>query len=112
MVYITAIKRGLRIAGRIDQKYNVNKIFVNKYVPPGYRKYVNKIFDIAGLFSGGYGIYSAINSFIAPETPGNGAQIPFKNVVKTYKQNKTRFRSTVCYGPRYTRKKSTYRRRR
>ncbi len=93
MGYIRAVKTGLRIAGRIDQKYNVNKIFVNKYVPPGYRKLTNRIFDIAGTLAGGYGLYGFINSLIAPDSPGNSAPIPFqKQFPQTYKSYQTRSR--------------------
>ncbi len=63
MAYGTAIKRGFQIAGRIDQKYNLHKIFIQKYAPPGYRKTLNKIVDIAGTLGGGYGIYRFITSF-------------------------------------------------
>ncbi len=89
MVVITAIKRGLYIAGRIDRKYNINKIFIQKYAPPGYRKQLNRLVDIGGTIGGGYGLYQFINSLIAPETPGNGAQIPFKKQRPFFKANKS-----------------------
>ncbi len=98
----TAIKQGLRIAGRIDKKYNINKIFVDKYVPPGYRKTVNRIFDIGLTASGGYGIYNAINSLIAEDTPGNRAQIPFKKFTPSYRQSKTRSGRTGRFDSRYS----------
>ncbi len=94
-----AIRQGLRIAGKLDKKYNINKIFVDKYVPPGYRKTVNRIFDIVGTAGGAYGIY---NAFIAPDTPGNDGTVQYKKryVSKTYSQNKTRRRQATCYSPR------------
>lgn len=105
MVYTTALKRGLRLAGRIDQKYNINKIFIQKYVPPGYRKRANKIVDVAGTLSGGYGIYGFINSLIAPESPGNSGfpEIQQRQRFTSRKSYKTRYRSAVC-GP-YRRRK-------
>ncbi len=103
MALSSTIKKAIGIAGRIDQKYNVNKIFVNKYVPPGYRKYINKIFDIAGTVSGGYGLYSFIESLYAPDTPGNGGTIPFK---------KTKFKTGKSYQARRRRPKCPSRRRR
>ncbi len=98
MVYISAIKRGLALAGRIDQKYNINKIFIQKYVPPGSRKTVNKIVDIAGALSGGYGLYSFINSLIAPDPPGNSGfpEIQQRQRFTSRKSYKTRYRSAVC----------------
>ncbi len=49
---MVAVGRGIRtaiqIAGKIDKKYNINKIFIEKYVPPGYRRYARAAFDIAG----------------------------------------------------------------
>ncbi len=98
MVYLhSAVRTGFRIAGKIDKKYNINKLFVDKYVPPGYRKNVNRIFDAVGTLGGGYGIYNAIQSLYAPDSPGNGASIPFKKLSKTGKSYKTRFRQTRCY---------------
>ncbi len=91
----TAIRTGLRLAGRIDKKYNINKIFVEKYVPPGYRKTVNRIFDVAGTLGGGLGIYNTIQSLYAPDTPGNDAipQIQRKRFTPS-KSYKTRYRQT------------------
>ncbi len=44
-----AVRTGLRIAGKIDRKYNINKIFIDKYVPPGYRKLARTAVDAGGL---------------------------------------------------------------
>ncbi len=96
MAYGTAIRQGFRILGKIDKKYNLNKIFIDKYAPPGYRKGLYKVVDIAGALGGGYGIYNFITSLYAPESPGMSAPVPFqKQLPKTYKQNKTRGRRTV-----------------
>ncbi len=90
MGYITAIKKGLYIAGKIDRKYNLNKIFIDKYAPPHWRRPLHKIVDISGSLAGGYGIYNAINSYIAPETPGNdGFSSPWSSP-QTRKQNQAR----------------------
>ncbi len=95
MAYGSAIRQGLRIAGKIDRKYNLNKIFIQKYVPPGYRTRANKLVDIAGTLGGGYGIYNFINSLIAEDSPGNSAQIPFKKSKFTSRKSyKTRGRFT------------------
>ncbi len=92
MAYGTALKQGLRIAGRIDRKYNINKIFVQKYVPPGYRNKVNKIFDIVGALGGGYGIYQFVQSLYAPDSPGMSGIPEQRNGLKTSPSNKTRGR--------------------
>ncbi len=105
-----AIKSGIRIAGRLDRKYNLNKIFIEKYVPPGYRKTANRIVDIAGTIAGGYGLSQYLN---APETPGNENGVPLqkkKYVTKTYKSNKTRFRRSGCISYWNTKGKESYRR--
>ncbi len=104
MPYLPAIKRGLKIAGRIDQKYNLNKIFIQKYVPPGYRKTANKIVDIAGTLGGGYGIVRFIESLYAADTPGNSAPVyqqKTKYVSKTSTSYKTRGRLPRCDNRRY-----------
>lgn len=87
-----ALRKALYFAGRIDQKYNINKIFIQKYAPPHYRKRLNKLVDIGGTLGGGYGIYNAINTLIAPDTPGNeNAKIPFQRQRDaSYKSYKTR----------------------
>ncbi len=107
---ITAVKRALTLAGRIDQKYNINKIFIQKYAPPHYRKTLNKIVDIAGTLAGGYGLYNAINALIAEDSPGIGAQIPFrKKQFTTGKSYKTRSGYTRRRSQRYCiRPKSRY----
>ncbi len=94
MALIQGLKQGLRIAGKIDRKYNLNKIFIQKYVPPGYRARANKLVDIAGTLGGGYGIVRFLESLYAPETPGNGASIPFKKYAPPGQSYKTRYRYT------------------
>ncbi len=113
MAYGTAIRQGLRLAGKIDSKYNINKIFVQKYVPPGYRKRVSQVFDVAGTLGGGYGIYNLIQSLYAPDTPGNDAQIPFQGPrITSRKSYKTRNRYPVCNNSRYrSRPRYDYRKR-
>ncbi len=101
-----AVKSGLRLAGKIDKKYNLNKIFIQKYVPPGYRKTANRIVDIAGTLGGGYGLYNFVESLYAPSTPGNPNAFQTKSRQRnaTYKSYKTRRRrATSCY-PRSTKK--------
>ncbi len=104
----TAIRQGLRIAGRIDRKYNINKIFVDKYVPPGYRKNVRLAFDVAGTLGGGYGIYNLIQSLYAPDSPGQPSEDGFRQKIqqrklsKTYKSYKTRCRPTIRYRSKYS----------
>ncbi len=95
MAIVGVLKQGLRIAGRIDRKYNINKIFVEKYVPPHLRSRTRKIIDIAGTLGGSYGLIRFIESLYAPDTPGNyAAPLPRKEYTKTYKSNKTRYRQT------------------
>ncbi len=111
MAYGSAIRQGLRIAGKIDKKYNLNKIFIDKYFPPGYRKTAKKIVDYAGAAGGGYGIYNFIQSLNAPDSPGMSAQIPFQRYEpKTRKSYKTRGRQARCYGGRNTSKRYSYQR--
>ncbi len=96
MAYGTAIKRGLQIAGKIDKKYNLNKIFIDKYLPPGYRKTAYKIVDITGALGGGYGIYQFVNSLIQGDNNLNdGIPQTYNGQQKTYPKNKTRYRSTA-----------------
>ncbi len=98
MALIPALKRGLYLAGRIDKKYNLNKIFIDKYAPPGYRKGLYKLVDIAGTLGGGYGIVRFIESLYAADSPGNGGQIPFKKKqFETNQSYKTRRRPTKQY---------------
>ena len=104
MVSSTAIRQGLRIVGKIDRKYNINKIFVSKYVPPGYRKTANTLIDLAGTVGGGYGLYNFAQTLLAPDTPGNDdalrtIQRKKQYGTKTYSQNKTRRRQSVCSCP-------------
>ncbi len=102
MGIVAGLRTGIRLAGKIDRKYNLNKIFIQKYVPPGYRKTANKLVDIAGIVGGGYGIYNAL---IAPDTPGNSATIPFQKQPKTYKPYQTRGRLTTGYRSKYSRER-------
>ncbi len=116
---VPIIKRGLYLAGRIDKKYNLNKIFIDKYLPPGYRKGAYKIVDVAGALGGGYGIYNFIQSLYAPDTPGNddAQTIQQRNGFKTDKSYKARPRfatrySTkrpVCYQSRRRSRRTSYR---
>ncbi len=105
MALLPVVKRGLQIAGRIDQKYNINKIFIQKYVPPGYRKTANKIVDIAGTLGGGYGIVRYLESLYADDSPGNAPngfqQKKIRQFTKTSKSYKTRRRQSVCYPAKY-----------
>ncbi len=108
MAYGTAIRKGLSIAGRIDKKYNINKIFIQKYAPPHYRARLNKIVDIAGAAGGGYGLYGFAQSLIAPDTPGNDNAVPQQRYgPKAYTPYKTRGGPTVRNRGRYSSKYST-----
>ncbi len=111
MVSGTAIRQGLRLAGKIDKKYNLNKIFIDKYAPPGYRKTLHKIVDVAGALGGGYGIYRFGQSLLESETPGMGGQIPFKRVRFTSRKSyQTRSRPTERACRRYNEyRKPSYR---
>ncbi len=101
MTITRGIRTAITIAGKIDKKYNINKIFVDKYVPPGYRKLTKQIFDVAGALGGGLGIYNLFTSLYAPSTPGNPdygfPTIQQRKLSKTNQSYKTRRRSTVCY---------------
>ncbi len=107
MGLLRGAKEALKIAGRIDNKYNINKIFVEKYVPPGYKKLTKQIFDVAGTIGGGYGIVRFIESLYADDSPGSSAPIPFEKqkFTKTDKSYKTRSR----YPKRYNRCRDQYR---
>ncbi len=114
-----AIRQGLRIAGRIDRKYNLNKLFVEKYVPPGYRKTVNRITDLALTASGGYSLYNIWDDLTNNAVPPK-LQTSYR-FRKTYSRNKFDYRRGYKYGsfrnnrrrrcirPRYN-KRSSYRR--
>ncbi len=102
MTVYGAAKAAVKLAGRLDKKYNINKIFVEKYVPPGYRKITSRLFDIAGTAGGAYGIYKAL---IAEDTPGNSAPVFQKKQPQYNKTYKTRRRLSTrnrrCYPDRY-----------
>ncbi len=108
MALLPAIKRGLQIAGRIDKKYNINKIFIDKYAPPHLRKSLNKIVDIGGTLGGGYGIVRFLESLYAPQSPGNPPDGSFskrnEKFTKTGKSYKTRRRRSVCYPAKRSRR--------
>ncbi len=113
------ISTAIRILGRIDKKYNVNKIFIEKYVPPGYRKIVGQIYDV--------GLTGALIYNVIDQLTGNNAVPSQINVPKTDKFSKTYSRNQQ-YNRRYNkycppnygrqrryvypsrRKRSTYRR--
>ncbi len=92
MALLPAVKQALKIVGKIDNKYNLNKIFIQKYVPPGYRSRANKIVEIAGALGGGYRIVRFVESLYAPDTPGNGAS--------NFPQKQPRFTSRKPYQTR------------
>ncbi len=119
MVYAkTAIKQGLRILGRIDQKYNINKIFINKYVPPGYRKTVGKIFDVTGALGGGLGLYNLYESLTT--SPGSTDYSPIPQITPSYNKYQKRGRKfkyssrkyKYCYPNRKYNTRRSYSRRR
>ncbi len=97
MTVTKGIRTAITIAGKLDRKYNINKIFVDKYVPPGYRKITRQVFDVAGALGGGLGIYNYIQGLYAPDTPGNDATIPFRKLPPTSKSYQARGRSTIRY---------------
>ncbi len=101
MAYGTAIRQGLRIAGRIDRKYNINKIFIDKYAPPGWRPGLRKIVDIAGTLGGGYGIYKYVTSFQDDDGGLEQDGLPTENVIKTDKSYQTRGRYPRRFSNRY-----------
>ncbi len=93
VAYGAAIRTGLRIAGRIDKKYNINKIFIEKHVPPQWRRPAGLAFDVAGLVGTGIAIYSYLT-----ENSNNGILAPqVYEPYATYKQYKTRHRPTRRY---------------
>ena len=111
MTLTAGIRAGIKLAGKIDRKYNINKIFIDKYVPPHMRKPARQLVDILGTTGGAYGVYKAL---YAPDTPGNdNAQIPFKKQPQTSPPYKTRGRQSTgfygrnrqqCYPDRYRRR--------
>ncbi len=84
MAYGAALKRGFQIAGRIDKKYNINKIFIDKYAPPHWKPGLRRVIDIAGTLSGGYGIYGLISQYMDDEIEDGTFQ-----QTSTYKQPET-----------------------
>ncbi len=119
MTIVPVLKQALKIAGRIDRKYNINKIFIDKHVPPHLRSPARKLVDIAGTLGGGYGIVRFVESLYAADTPGNGATIPFKRTKqytsrKSYqtRSGRTRRRGFGCPKPTksdYYSRRSSYR---
>ncbi len=112
MVSTTIVRQGLRLAGKIDRKYNINKIFIEKYFPPGYRKPAGRIVDIAGTLGGGYGLYGFLEDLLTPDTAQRRAQIPFKKFypITSRKSYQTRGRPTERACRRYNRyRESNYR---
>ena len=104
MAYGTIIRQGLRLAGKIDRKYNLNKIFIDKYFPPGYRQTAKKYVDIAGALGGGYGIVRFVESLYAPDTPGNDnafQKIQQRKQFTSRKSYKTRRRPSTRYCRQY-----------
>ncbi len=91
-----AIRQGFRLAGKIDKKYNLNKIFVDKYVPPGYRKTAYRLIDIAGI--GGMVISSAFYLLDEP----NAKIRPQKLQQETYSQYQKDSRFSRGSGSRYS----------
>ncbi len=110
MTIVPVLKQAVKIAGKIDRKYNLNKIFIQKYVPPGYRTRANKIVDIAGSLGGGYGIVRFVESLYAIDSPGNSAPIQQqrKQRFKTSKSYKTRRRRSIRCPTRSTSFKRSY----
>ncbi len=101
MAYGSAIRRGLQLAGKIDKKYNLNKIFIDKYVPPGYRKTAYKIVDVTGALGGGLGLYRFAQSLYEDFSEPRSNAIPSqKYISKTYKSYKTRYRFSRRCRPR------------
>ncbi len=100
---LRALRTGLQIAGKIDKKYNINKIFIDKYVPPGYRKVAGFAYDAAGLA----GIFIAAASYYY----GNGIQ---KATVgpQTSEFSQERSRPTRRFGYRSRYRQQSCRRRR
>ncbi len=94
-----AVKIGLRFVQKVDKKYNLNKIFVDKYVPPGYRKIVNAIYDVAITGGGLYALYEGLTSGTTPDIE-DGFQTPVKYVSKTSPTYKTRYRQSRRYSGR------------
>ncbi len=100
MVAIGAgIRTGFKVLQKIDRKYNINKIFVEKYVPPGYRKTVNRIFDYGLTTAGAISLWEYLNNDQTFQ-PGNNAPIQPRNGFKTGTPYKTRYRQSTRYGSR------------
>ncbi len=79
-----ALRTGIRIASKIDKKYNLNKIFIDKYVPPGHRQLARRAFDIAGI--GGMvisGISYYYDNAFSPQKPFY--ESPTNKFGKTYR---------------------------
>ncbi len=87
-----AIRGGLRFARKVDEKYNINKIFVEKYVPPGYRKYAKTAIDIAGGAAPLTYIVDYLSNYSAIQNTGQQAA--------PYQQQKTYNRFPRRYGSR------------
>ncbi len=61
MAVITGIKTGVKIVRLIGQRYkylDINRKFIRKYVPPGYRRQAEIVSDV--LITGG-ALYQAVN---------------------------------------------------
>lgn len=100
MTIVPVLKQVVRIVGRIDRKYNINKIFIDKHVPPHLRGPARKLVDIAGTLGGGYGLVKFVESLYASDSPGNGASVPYKKFTPARKPYKTRGGFSRRYGTR------------
>ncbi len=114
MAISTVIRQGLRLAGKIDRKYNINKIFIEKYFPPNLRQPARRIVDIAGALGGGYSVYGVISNFIDDDglEQDNGFSQTFQPRSKTRPQYKAYSGQSRDYSYRNKNKCPPYNRRR
>ncbi len=105
MTLISLIPKGIRIArklqriGRKYQRLDINEKFIQKYVPPGYRKTARII--TGTLLTGTliYNIYEELSNIgPIPSKPTSG------NINKKYIRNKQYSRRRSQYGSSYSNK--------
>ncbi len=111
MSAIRAVRTGLTVLGKIDRKYNINKIFIEKYVPPGYRKLVSRIFDIGITSAGIVSLYDYLSTPSTDTTGGSPVQQQERNYSQSQKYSgrnfsRSRSRRRDYCKPRNMRRKS------
>ncbi len=104
MAVITGIKEGVKIAQRLARNYkylDINRKFIRKYVPPGYRRQFEVASDV--LITGGL-LYQAVNfGYNALQKPKRYAPNQFRQtrnyMVPSRSKSYRKYANRSCYRP-------------